>query len=218
MKVCAKCKKEKELSEYHKNKNKKDGYSDTCKVCIKTYQKEYNKRKDVIERNKKYSKVYREMNEEKLKKYREENRDKLLKIKKEWHIKNKEYAKEYKKQWRKMKQETDPIYNLYMSIGAMIRKSFNYNGFKKNSRTHEILGCDFEFFKEYIESQFDPWMNWYNRGLYDGEYESGWDIDHIIELKTVETQEDVIRLNYYTNLRPLDSKINRVDRNYGKKE
>ena len=113
-----------------------------------------------------------------------------------------------------MKKETDPIYNLYQSISVMIRKSFNYNGFKKNSRTYEILGCDFIFFKKYIETQFEPWMSWTNKGLYNGEYNFGWDIDHIIEMKTATTIEDVIKLNHYTNLRPLDSKINRVDRNH----
>jgi len=119
--------------------------------------------------------------------------------------------------WRKNKIESDPIFKLHHNLSAMIRKSFNLNGFKKNSRTYEILGCEFTFFKEYIESQFECWMNWENRGLYDGNYKTGWDIDHIIEMKTVKTIEDVIRLNHYPNLRPLDSKINRVDRNYGKK-
>jgi len=52
-----------------------------------------------------------------------------------------------------------------------------------------------------------------NYGKYNGEYEFGWDIDHIIELKTITTEEDLLRLNHHLNLRPLDSKINRVDRN-----
>ena len=56
-------------------------------------------------------------------------------------------------------------------------------------------------------------MNWDNYGRYNGEYGFGWDIDHIVELKTSQTEEDILKLNHYTNLRPLDSKINRVDRN-----
>ena len=64
-----------------------------------------------------------------------------------------------------------------------------------------------------MESQFESWMTFENHGKYNGEYNFGWDIDHIIELKTVKTMEDIIKLNHYSNLRPLDSKINRVDRN-----
>lgn len=52
-------------------------------------------------------------------------------------------------------------------------------------------------------------MNWENRGLYNGELNYGWDIDHIIPLSSARTEEDVIRLNHYTNLQPLCSKMNR---------
>ena len=42
------------------------------------------------------------------------------------------------------------------------------------------------------------------------EYENnGWDIDHIIPLTSAINEEDLIKLNHYTNLKPLCSKINR---------
>jgi len=46
-------------------------------------------------------------------------------------------------------------------------------------------------------------------GLYNGEFNYGWDIDHIIPISTAKTEDDVYKLNYYTNLQPLCSKINR---------
>ena len=52
-------------------------------------------------------------------------------------------------------------------------------------------------------------MNWGNKGLYNGKLNYGWDIDHRIPLSLAKTEEDVIRLNHYTNLQPLCSKINR---------
>ena len=53
-------------------------------------------------------------------------------------------------------------------------------------------------------------MNWENYGKYEKDkYNVGWDIGHIIPLKTAKTEEDIIRLNNYTNLKPLCSKINR---------
>ena len=52
-------------------------------------------------------------------------------------------------------------------------------------------------------------MNWENKGLYNGTFNFGWDIDHIIPLSSASCKEDIIRLNHYTNLQPLCSKINR---------
>ena len=52
-------------------------------------------------------------------------------------------------------------------------------------------------------------MTWENRGKYNGELNYGWDIDHIIPLATAKTEEDLIKLNHFSNLQPLCSKINR---------
>ena len=53
-------------------------------------------------------------------------------------------------------------------------------------------------------------MTWDNYGLYNGELNCGWDIDHIIPLSSVNTEDDIIKLNHYTNLQPLCSYTNRV--------
>jgi hypothetical protein len=53
-------------------------------------------------------------------------------------------------------------------------------------------------------------MNWENRGLYNGELNYGWDVDHITPISSAKTEEDVVRLNHYTNLQPLCSYINRA--------
>jgi len=52
-------------------------------------------------------------------------------------------------------------------------------------------------------------MTWENKGLYNGELSYGWDIDHIIPLSSASTEEELIKLNHYTNLQPLCSYINR---------
>ena len=52
-------------------------------------------------------------------------------------------------------------------------------------------------------------MTWENRGLYNGEFNYGWDIDHIIPTSSANTIEEIYRLNHYSNLKPLCSKVNR---------
>lgn len=46
-------------------------------------------------------------------------------------------------------------------------------------------------------------------GRYNGDFNYGWDLDHIILVSTGVTKEEIIELNNYTNLQPLCSKINR---------
>jgi glutamine synthetase adenylyltransferase len=49
-----------------------------------------------------------------------------------------------------------------------------------------------------------------NRGLYNGELNYDCDIDHIITISSTKTEEEIIKLNHYSNLQPLCSYTNRV--------
>jgi hypothetical protein len=149
------------------------------------------------------------------------NKDKIKEQKRIYYQTNKEkfkayqinYAKENKDiilQKQKEKLLTDPLYKLKVNTRNLINLSIKKSGFSKLSRTEEILGCSFDEFKQYIESLWEPWMNWENRGLYNGELNHGWDIDHIKPLTIANDYIDVIALNHYTNLRPLCSYTNRV--------
>ena len=56
-------------------------------------------------------------------------------------------------------------------------------------------------------------MNWDNYGNpKDGilEINKTWDIDHIIPTTTAKTEEELIKLNHFTNLQPLCSYYNRI--------
>ena len=154
------------------------------------------------------------------KKWRDKNKEKTKEYKKKYYDDNKLKTKYYnisyylnnknkRSLYEKKRKELDPLYKLTENIRTAISKSISKKGYTKKSKTHTILGCSFEEFKTYIESKFELWMNWHNYGKYNGELNHGWDIDHIIQLHTAETEEDIIRLNHYTNLQPLCSHVNR---------
>lgn len=146
------------------------------------------------------------------KNYAKKNKIKLNQKKKEWAKANPEKITKAKTDYVKKMMKTDVLYKLKHYIRVSINQTFKKNGFTKKSRTHEILGCSYDDFKTHIESLFEPWMNWGNRGNWNGiptELNTAWDIDHIIPTSTAMTEEDVIRLNHYTNLQPLCSYYNR---------
>jgi hypothetical protein len=158
---------------------------------------------------KEYQKAWREANKLKIKEQKRlkylENQDQIKNYQKVYQANNKE--KILKRQ--KEKRDTDPLFKLKVNLRNAINLSITKSGFKKLSRTEEILGCTFEDFKSYLESKFESWMTWENRGLYNGTFNYGWDIDHIIPLTTGKNYFEIISLNHYTNLQPLCSHYNR---------
>jgi hypothetical protein len=183
----------------------------------KIYNKEYRSKNK--EKQKAYKKAYYEKNKEKQKEYQKEknkeyysknNRKEYHKeYNKEYRIKNKTKRNQYSKEYIKERKVSDPLYKLSCNIRSLIGKSLSNKGYKKKSRTHEILQLSFEDFKKYIEDQFEPWMTWENHGLYNGELNYGWDYDHIIPLSSATTEKEILELNKYSNLQPLCSYTNR---------
>jgi hypothetical protein len=215
MKTCSKCKIEKDFSEFQKDKKKKDGLRPSCKSCSKQYVeqnkerlKEYNKKysKDNKEKISDYRKKNKERTNEYNKNYREKNKEKLKELNKKWYYNNKEKNKkkhnEYAKKYTKERKINDPIFKLKCNIRRNISMSFRKanNQFRKNAKTEIILGCTIEEFIKYIQSKFTKGMTLENNGK--------WHFDHIIPLATAKTEEDVIRLNHYTNFEPLWAKDN----------
>src|SRR5690606_383745 len=98
--------------------------------------------------------------------------------------------------YSKKRRQIDPVYKITSNIRVLIRNSIKSKGFKKKSKSLSILVCNFEFFKEYLESKFEPWMTWDNYGIFiSGEINSGWDIDHIIPISVAKSEDEVIKLN-----------------------
>jgi len=165
----------------------------------------------IINKNK-YEKLDKEKKKKKDKEYAIKNKEKLNLKKKLWGLENPEKHKKAKYDYVKKMMSTDILYKLKRYVSASINQSLKKKGFYKKYRSYEILGCSYEEFKTHIESKFEQWMNWENRGNWNGvpkEINTAWDIDHILPLSSAMCEEDVIKLNHYTNLQPLCSYTNR---------
>lgn len=161
-----------------------------------------------------YNKEYAEKNRDVIamqrKSYREKNADVRKVAMKTWYQANVEYAKakaktyreinkskmhEWHREYRKEREKIDPVFKLARRIRTLVYSKIRSRGYTKKSKTHLILGCTYEEFSTYIAEKFIEGMTWGNYGE--------WHIDHIIPIASAETEDDVIRLNHYTNLQPL---------------
>lgn len=183
----------------------------------------------VSKNNKLYAQRHPEKRKADYAAWREKNKDYVTAKKREWYFANaasvaekgratywadperfrarqKEYARLNKDAVRRVqrrktdRKRVDPVYALRERTRVLILMKLRRMGYTKRSRTHEILGCDWVFFKEHIERQFLPRMTWKNRDR--------WHIDHIIPISSATSEADVIRLNHFTNLRPMWAKDN----------
>lgn len=214
MKICLRCKNDKPLSDFSKNKKRKDGLHYYCRACIKAYQAAN------PEIGRRSTKKHRDSNplscRASVKKYRENNPEKIQNYSKMYYEVNadaisisvKKYRRDNSEKYRaqcneshKKRLKEDPIYALAHSVRRKVASYFRRAGAKKKSHTEDILCCSFdEFYTHMILSALRNYGIWLECEKYD--------IDHIIPLATAKTEEDVIRLNHYTNLQLLYPKHN----------
>lgn len=213
MKSCRVCNIEKPLDSFNKSKRNKDGFNNMCKECGKEYAKKYRKENYEMIIQKEREREKSEINKSIRKKYREENKLSRSEYYKKYRLENKDKVLLSISNSRKKRYHNDPNYKLKELIRGAIKNSIKRKGYSKKSNTKNILGCSYDEFRHHIESLWENWMNWDNFGNPKdgvlGENKS-WDIDHIIPISSAETEEDVIKLNHYTNLQPLCSYNNRL--------
>lgn len=177
------------------------GSKSTCKTCFNNNRKQFYAANPEIRKEKDDKYYYKTRNLRK-----ELSKERSMR----YYKANKEIVNAKSNARFKSRRKIDPLYAMRSNLRSSLLAAFKKVGAKKIVSVEQILGCSFNYFKTYLESKFEPWMTWENRGLYNGTEEYGWDIDHIIPVSTAATKDDVIKLNHYTNLQPLCSYKNRV--------
>lgn len=198
-KVCTKCGETKPAtSEYFLTRCTKTGALKTkCKVCGAAYRKSYyaDKKEWFSEYNKEYRKAnLAAVKAQKKSKY-ELNRSAVIQKAQAYRESNRVAARQRAANYTRRKAASDPMFAMALRVKALISTRLRAGGYTKKSRSHEILGCDWHFFKTHIERQFVPGMTWENR--------SDWHLDHFVPLSSAKDEAELLALNHYTNLRPM---------------
>lgn len=165
------------------------------------------------------NKLWRQKNPEKSKaikdKWQKNNPEKAQACRNRWRLENSEADERCKAEWAKnnrsyyndyfkKKRKEDPIFRLKANLRRLIGRALKKRGFSKKSHTYEILGTDYESVHLHCIEGF---VKVYGRVP---DEKDKIDIDHIIPLQIAKTEEDVLKLNHYTNLRYLIDTDNRL--------
>ena len=145
---------------------------------------------DNKEKLKEKNKQYRLDNMERLKEYRLDNKEKSNDYKKQWYLKNKVRVRKKVNENKNNRRKTDPLFRLTLNIRSSIRLALTNKSYTKKSKTHQILGCEYDFFASYLD------LSKYNEDSH---------IDHVVPVSLANTEEEIILLNHYSNFQLLPS-------------
>ena len=115
--------------------------------------------------------------------------------------KQKEYRNRPEVKRRKYEQrQNNPAYKKRQQLRDKVRLAV-VKKTRYTSTIHELIGCNVSTARNFLQSQFQPWMNWENYGRGKGK----WCIDHIIPVASIDifNKEQVKRIFHYTNMQPL---------------
>ena len=227
MKKCSKCKIEKEVKEFQKDKHTKDGLSCSCSVCRRiTSKKYYDNNK---EKESKRKKIYNQNNKEKerlrVKKWYQNNKEEYLSKQRIYYLNTKERQRERSRIYRQNNKEK-------ISLRVKIYQKNNREIINKNARRYEAIrrktdpmfklkkllrDRTYKAFKakgynKNTKTQQMLGVDWevckahierqFTKGMsWDNSVE--WHIDHIIPLASANTEEELKKLCHYSNLQPL---------------
>lgn len=221
MKVCTVCKQELSSEAFSKRARASDGLRSSCKKCTNANYKEN------IVKNKAQKAEFRSKNRERLcdiqKEYYKNNKVERNEYNKKYYLENKKEIIASNNLYYRNKRKTDGFFKLRTCITASVTRVLKSSGSSKNGESClKYLGYTKQDLKTHIESQFEPWMNWDNQGVY---YSDKWDdndpstwkwqLDHIIphsELPYTSMEDDNFNKAWaLSNLRPYSAKLNNQD-------
>lgn len=211
MKICNKCKIEKDFNKFRKyssgklspicytcsyqslkTKVKPEIKERICYTCQKTKSVEYFHKHSGNSTG--YANTCKECRKDQSKSFYGKNKDHIKKrtIQRYYNIK---HTPEFISKRRQYQKNLNESAKLARRLRNRLYYALKNKNWKKNTHFVEYIGCDRDTLLNHIESQFQQGMSWNNM--------SEWHVDHIIPLSSAKSEEEMYTLCHYTNLQPL---------------
>jgi len=118
------------------------------------------------------------------------------------------FLKEQKTEWCKNERNTNMNYRIKKSLAARLR-----NVLDKKDTTMNYIGCNIQYFREWLEYNFTEEMNWDN-------YASFWSIDHIIPVCKFDLtiEDEKLKCWHWSNMMPVTINFNSSKKNIDMKQ
>jgi hypothetical protein len=131
--------------------------------------------------------------------YYQANAEKIKKYARSQYHKNRVHLIKGVVAYGRHKYETDPVYKIQRICRKRLTYALQKIKANKTAHTKELIGCDWKFLKEHIESKFQRGMTWHNHGTF------GWHVDHIVPIAAFDLTKakEQKRCFHFTNLQPL---------------
>ncbi len=182
-KICTTCKQEKILNKFHKETTGKFGVKSKCAECV-------------FENTKTWKAANQEREQDNRKRWNSQNKDQHRESTYRWREENADKHASYVAEYQANRKKLDPQFKLLSNMRSLLYNHLTRKDLKKHKKLEQYLGCTFEDFKCYIEQQFTVDLTWDNYGSY-------WSIDHICPCNQAQNEEELTKLQYFKNLRPM---------------
>ena len=165
VKKCCRCGIISLKTNFHKNKNMKDGLQPYCISCVKQKQY-YNENPDkkrkyyldnqdrLLNKQKFFKKENRDQIKECQKKHYLDNNDQIIEYKKQYFQQNKNKIIESNRDYVKSRRDSDLNYKLTCNLRSRTNKAFKSQNSRKINKTIDLLGSSPSFFQRCIIHQF----------------------------------------------------------------
>lgn len=120
-----------------------------------------------------------------------------------WRKDNFEHRRKYGREYHKKRKISDPLFRLSETLRSLIHSSLKGKGYIKLSKTTSLLGANNDVVMAHFKNL---WLKRYKVELTNQKYE----IHHITYNSTATTEEELIKLQHYTNLELLSPEDHRA--------
>lgn len=184
-KKCIKCFLEKSIEDFKIRTDTKKRRN-SCNDCLDNFHKEYRG-------------LHREKAKKVTKDWIENNLERSRKSVRKWRKENIEYARKKEVEYKIKRLKTDHFFRMVHNLRRRMLHALKDK--VKFDKSISLIGCNREFLRKHLESQFTEGMTWENHGRGDDK----WHVDHIKPCDSFDlTQEsEQYKCFNYTNLQPM---------------